>query len=32
VHSAESLALLAAAVGLRLFSVNPSMHWLAPGP
>jgi hypothetical protein len=32
VHSAESLALLAAAVRLRLFSVNPSMHWLAPCP
>ncbi len=30
VHSARSLGLLASAVGLRLFSVNPSMHWLAP--
>jgi hypothetical protein len=32
VHSAASLRWLAAAVGLRLFSINPSMHWLAPGP
>jgi hypothetical protein len=29
VHSAQSLTLLAAAAGLRVFSVNPSVHWLA---